>query len=209
MTMVHKNVDGWISPEFFRAYVNAEIKVPNTLIAVGPYVGRAALASLQATDDLEAAVTRFAKTYAFSPSQINSAIKTVVTVHRRFGVPVLPEGADLQGQNGIRVFPHRRFEVVYMEGVMNILESILRLHGVRGTIASPRDALVAELLGIPTSLRRRSQHSRQRRMPSTVRQPSRGRKPSRRSSTSSRQVKSHGPWLRRTRTAFRRTSCPS
>jgi hypothetical protein len=40
------NEDGCVSPECFRAYVSAEIMVPNTLIAVGPYVGRAALASL-------------------------------------------------------------------------------------------------------------------------------------------------------------------
>ena len=150
--MSETNDDGCVSPECFRAYVSAEIKVPNTLIAVGPYVGRAALASLQAGDELEPAVKRFAETYAFSRSQMNSAIKTVLLVHRRFGVPVLPEGQDLQGQNGIRAFPHQRFEVVYMEGVMNILESILRLHGVQGTKGSPRESPVAELLGHPDKL---------------------------------------------------------
>lgn len=150
--MSETNDDGCVSPECFRAYVSAEIKLPNTLIAVGPYVGRAALTSLRTGDDLKPAVKGFANTFAFSRSQMNSAIKTVLLVHRRFGVPVLPEGQDLQGQNGIRVFPHQRFEVVYMEGVMNILESILRLHGVQGTKGSPRVALVAELLGHPDKL---------------------------------------------------------
>jgi hypothetical protein len=39
-----------------------------------------------------------------------------------------------------------------MEGVMNILEAILRLHGVRGTVGSPRESPVAELLGHPDKL---------------------------------------------------------
>jgi len=150
--MSEKDEDGCVSPDCFRAYVSAEIKVPNTLIAVGPYVGHAALASLQAGDDLKPAVTRFAETSAFSRSQINSASKTVGLMHRRFGVPVLPEGADLKGENGIRVFEQQRFEIVYMEGVMNILEAILRLHGVRGTVGSPRESPVAELLGHPDKL---------------------------------------------------------
>jgi hypothetical protein len=147
VTMSEQNEDGCISPEYFRAYVDAEIKVPNTLIAVGPYVGRAALALLQVGDDLEPAVTRFATTCAFSRSQISSVIKTSVLIHRRFGIPVLPEGADLRGATGIRIFPQQRFEVVYMEGVMNILEAILRLHGERGTNGLPRGSRVAELLG--------------------------------------------------------------
>jgi hypothetical protein len=153
VTMPEENEDGgYVSPECFRAYVSAEIKVPNTLVAVSPYVGRAALASLQAGDDLEPAVKRFANTYAFSRSQISSVIKTVGLMHRRFGVPVLPEGADLQGQNGIRVFKQQRFEVVYMEGVMNILESILRLHGVQGKHGSSRETPVAEVLAHPDKL---------------------------------------------------------
>jgi hypothetical protein len=144
--MSEKNEDGCVSPECFRAYVSAEIKVPNTLIAVGPYVGRAALASLRADDDLEPAVKRFAKTFAFSRSQMNSATRTVGLMHGKFGVPVLPEGADLQGKTGIRVFGRQRFEVVYMEGVMNILEAILRLHGLQGERGFPRESPVADLL---------------------------------------------------------------
>jgi hypothetical protein len=140
------NEDGYISPECFRAYVSAEIKVPNTLIAVGPYVGRAALASLRPGDDFQPALKRFANNFAFSPSQVKSAVRTVVLMHRRFGVPVLPESADLQGDNAIRVFEHQRFEDVYMEGVMNILEAILRLHGEQGTKGCPRESRVAELL---------------------------------------------------------------
>lgn len=143
---------GYVSPECFRAYVSAEIKVPNTLIAVAPYVGHAALVSLEAGDDLTPAVERFGRTYSFSRSQINSAIKTVALIHRRFGIPVLPEGADLKGQTGIRIFQQRRFEVVYMEGVKNILEAILRLHGERGTVGLPRGSRVAELLAQPDRL---------------------------------------------------------
>jgi hypothetical protein len=150
--MSEANEDGCISPECFRAYVSAEIKVPNTLIAVGPYVGRAALASLRAGDDLKPAVECFANTYAFSRSQMNSVSKTAVLMHRKFGVPVRPEGADLQRENGIRVFPQQRFEVVYMEGVMNILEAILRLHGLQGKEGSPRESPVAELLAHPDKL---------------------------------------------------------
>jgi hypothetical protein len=146
------NEDGYISPECFRAYVSAEIKVPNTLIAVGPYVGRAALASLRPGDDFQPAIKRFANNFAFSPSQVKSAVRTVVLMHRRFGVPVLPESADLQGDNAIRVFEHQRFEVVYMEGVMNILEAILRLHGEQGTKGCPRESRVAELLEHPDKL---------------------------------------------------------
>lgn len=149
--MSQDNEEGrYVSPEC--AYVSAEIKVPNTLIAVSPYVGRAALASLQAGDDLEPAVKRFANTYAFSPSQISRVIKTVGLMHGRFGVPVLPAGADLQGQNGIRFFDHQRFEIVYMEGVMNILEAILRLHGVRGKPGTSRDAAITEVLVHPDNL---------------------------------------------------------
>jgi hypothetical protein len=96
VTMSENNEDGCVSPECFRAYVSAEIKVPNTLIAVGPYVGRVALESLRPGDDLKPAIKRFANTYAFSPSQTKNAIKKVVLIHRRFGVPVLPEGADLR-----------------------------------------------------------------------------------------------------------------
>ncbi|HZN83643.1 MAG TPA: hypothetical protein VFC01_28750 [Mycobacterium sp.] len=150
--MSEANEDGYISPECFRAYVSAEIKVPNTLIAVGPYVGRAALASLRPGDYFQPAIKRFATTYAFSPSQVKSAVRTVVLMHRRFGVPVLPESADLQGDNAIRLFKHQRFEVVYMEGVMNILEAILRLHGEQGTKGCPRDSRVAELLEHPDKL---------------------------------------------------------
>lgn len=144
--------EGYINPECFRAYVSAEIKVPNTLIAVGPYVARAALASLPPGDDLQSAIKRFASTYAFSGSQVKNAIKTVVLIHRRFGVPVLPKGADVRGDNAIRLFEHQRFEVVYMEGVMNILEAILRLHGERGTAGCPRESRVAELLEHPDNL---------------------------------------------------------
>lgn len=142
----------YVSPECFRAYVNAEIMVPNTLIAVAPYVGHAAFASLQAGDALEPAVTRFAETFAFSRSQLKNASKTVTLIHRRFGIPVLPEFVDLKGQNGIRVFELQRFEVVYMEGVMNILEATLRLHGERGAVGSPRGCAVAELLARPDTL---------------------------------------------------------
>lgn len=145
--MSEKNEDGYVSPECFQAYVSAEIKVPNTLIAVGPYVGRAALASLRVGDDLRPAVKRFAETYTFSRSQMDSAMKTVGFMHRKFGVPVLPEGADLRGKDGIRLFKQQRFEVVYMEGVMNILEAILRLHGMQGKRGSAREPRVAELLG--------------------------------------------------------------
>lgn len=150
--MSDHNEDAYISPECFRAYVSAEIKVPNTLVAVGPYVGRAVLASLQTGDALDAAVKRFGETFAFSGSQMKSVIKTVVLIHRRFGIPVLPEGADLKGKVGIRIFEQPRFEVVYMEGVMNILESILRLHGMQGTIGTPRHAQVADLLADPAKL---------------------------------------------------------
>lgn len=152
VTLSEGNEDGYVSPDCFRAYVSAEIKVPNTLIAVGPYVGRAALASLQTGDHLGPAVTRFAKTYAFSPGQRKSVVKTCSLIHRRFGIPVLPDGADLRQDNGIRVFEQQRFEVVYMEGVMNILEAILRLHGERGTIGVPRDSRAADLLGHPDKL---------------------------------------------------------
>jgi len=162
--MSENNEDGCVSPECFRAYVSAEIKVPNTLIAVGPYVGRAALASLLPGDDLEPAVKGFASTYAFSPSQIMSVIKTVGLMHRRFGVPVLPEGADLRGENGIRVFRQQRFEVVYMEGVMNILEAILRLHGEQGQKVLLANPLLRNCWRTPTSWQQRSLHSRLRRM---------------------------------------------
>ena len=152
VTMSETNEDGCLSPECFRAYVSAEIKVPNTLIAVGPYVGHAALASLRPGDDLPLAIKQFANTYAFSPSQIKSVIRTVGLMHGKFGVPVLPEGADLRGKTGIRVFIQQRFEVVYMEGVMNILEAILHLHGERGEKGSPRGSRVAELLEHPDKL---------------------------------------------------------
>ena len=150
--MSEDSEDGFVSPECFRAYVNAEIKVPNTLIAVGPYVGRAALAPLQAGEDLEPDVTKFATTYAFSSSQMNSVVKTSSLIHRRFGIPVLPDGADLRGATGIRIFEQQRFEVVYMEGVKNILEAILRLHGERGTRGLPRESQVTERLGHPDKL---------------------------------------------------------
>jgi hypothetical protein len=150
--MSENNEDGCVSPECFRAYVNAEIKVPNTLIAVGPYVGRVALESLRPGDDLKPAIKRFANTCDFSPSQTKNAIKTVVLIHRRFGVPVLPEDADLRGDTAIRVFKHQRFEVVYMEGVMNILEAILRLHGEQGEKGFRRESPVAELLEHPDKL---------------------------------------------------------
>jgi hypothetical protein len=41
---------------------------------------------------------------------------------------------------------------VYMEGVMNILEAILRLHGVRGEKGFSRESSVAELLEHPDKL---------------------------------------------------------
>lgn len=144
--------DGYVSAECFRAYVSAEIKVPNTLIAVGPYVGHAALASLPTGDDLTPAVTRFAKTYTFSRSQMDSVTKSASLMHRKFGVAALPEGAKLQGNDGARVFPQQRFEVVYMEGVMNILEAILRLHGMRGEKGLARESRVVELLEHPDKL---------------------------------------------------------
>jgi hypothetical protein len=152
VAMSQNNEASCVSPECFRAYISAEIKVPNTLIAVGPYVGRAALASLRADDDLEAAVNRFAQTFAFSGSQMNSAIRTVGLMHGRFGVPVLPDGSDLQGKTGIRLFVQQRFEVVYMEGVMNILEAILRLHGLQGKKGCSRESAVAEVLEHPDKL---------------------------------------------------------
>lgn len=145
--------DPYISAECFRAYVDAEIKVPNTLIAVGPYVGLAAFAGLGSGDGVQAAVERFATTYSFSRSQINSAIRTVLLVHRRFGIAVLPDGVELRdGEDGMRLFPHARFEVVYMEGVFNILEAVLRLHGSRGEKGISRHLHVAELLRDPDRL---------------------------------------------------------
>jgi hypothetical protein len=135
-----------VSPECFHAYVSAETKIPNTLTAVGPYVGRAALKSFQTGIDLETAVRGFATTHTFSREQMDSAIKTVSRMHGRFGVPVLPVGVDLEGRKEIRLFQQARFEVVYMEGVLNILESILRLHGVRRKKDGPLEDQVAELL---------------------------------------------------------------
>ena len=49
-------------------------------------------------------MNRFANTFAFNRSQMKSVIKTSSLIHRRFGIPVLPDGADLRGENGIRVF---------------------------------------------------------------------------------------------------------
>jgi hypothetical protein len=141
-----------VSPECFHAYVAAEIKVPNTLTAVGPYVGHTALKALPAATDIKAAVKHFASTYNFSRHQMESVIKSVFSVHGRFGVLVLPEGTNQEVKEGIRLFRQERFEVVYMEGVMNILESILRLHEMQGKKGSPRDAQVAELLSHPDKL---------------------------------------------------------
>lgn len=141
-----------VSPECFHAYVGAEIKVPNTLTAVGPYVGHTALKALPHAADINAAVKHFASTYKFSRHQMESVIKSVSSVHGRFGVLVLPEGTNREVKEGIRLFRQERFEVVYMEGVMNILESILRLHGMQGKEGSPRGAQVAELLSHPDKL---------------------------------------------------------
>src|ERR1700722_1769347 len=93
-----------VSPECFHAYVAAEIKVPNTLIAGGPYVGHAALKSLPSAPDINGAVKHFANTYNFSRHQMDSAIKTVSSVHGRFGVRLLPEGAHLEAEEGTRLF---------------------------------------------------------------------------------------------------------
>jgi len=147
-----KNEGGYVSPECFHAYISAETKVPNTLIAVGPYVGHAALKSLPASADITTAVKQFANTYRFSRHQMDSAIKTVVSVHGRFGVLVLPADADLKEKEGVKIFKQERFEVVYMEGVMNILEAILRLHGVQSKKDGSRDSQVAELLEHPDKL---------------------------------------------------------
>jgi hypothetical protein len=81
-----------------------------------------------------------------------SVIKTARFMHRKFGVAALPEGANLQGTEGIRIFPQQRFEVVYMEGVMNIVEAILRLHGMQGEKGCSRGSRVAELLERPDKL---------------------------------------------------------
>jgi hypothetical protein len=147
-----KNEGNFVSPECYHAYISAEIKVPNTLIAVGPYVGHAALRSIRAGADIKAAVKHFGTTYKFSRDQMESAIKSVSSVHGRFGVLVLPEGADLKEKKGIRIFKQERFEVVYMEGVLNILEAILVLHGVKSGRDTPRDSQVAELLEQPDKL---------------------------------------------------------
>jgi hypothetical protein len=152
VTVSEKNEGNHVSPECFHAYVSAEIKVPNTLIAVGPYVGHAALISLQAGCDIKTAVKKFANTYTFSRPQMESAIRSVASVHGRFGVLVLPEGANLEEKEGIRLFKKERFEVVYMEGVMNILDAILSLHGAQRKKDSSRDSQVAELLEHPEKL---------------------------------------------------------
>ncbi len=89
-----ENDAGFVGADCFQAYVSAEIKVPNTLIAVSPYVGRAALAPLQASDDIGAAVARFATTFTFSPSHLKSASRTVRLLHGKFGIPVLPQGVE-------------------------------------------------------------------------------------------------------------------
>jgi hypothetical protein len=141
-----------VSPECYHAYIAAETKVPNTLTAVGPYVGHTALKALPAAPDMKAALKHFANTYNFSRQQMESAIKSVFSIHGRFGVLVLPEGSNKEVKEGIRLFKQERFEIVYMEGVMNILESILRLHGMKGTKGSQRDAQVAEILEQPDKL---------------------------------------------------------
>jgi hypothetical protein len=141
-----------VSPECYHAYIAAETKIPNTLIAVGPYVGHTALKTLPAAADIKAAVKHFAGTFNFSRQQMESAIKSIFSIHGRFGVLVLPEGSNREVKEGVRLFKQERFEIVYMEGVMNILESILRLHGMQGKKGSPRDAQVAELLSHPDKL---------------------------------------------------------
>jgi len=143
---------GYVSPECFHAYVSAEIKIPNTLIAVGPYVGNAALKLLQTETDLKTAVKCFAGTYSFSHDQMGYAIKAVMSLHGKFGVPVLPEGADFKDKEGTRIFKQERFEVVYKEGVLNILEAILRLHGVKSDNKHSPEAQVAEIFGHPDKL---------------------------------------------------------
>jgi hypothetical protein len=149
---VSESDEAYVSPECFRAYVSAEIKIPNTLTAVGPYVGLAALSTLTSDDDLATAMARFGTTYSFSRSQLKSASRTVGLMHGKLGIPVLPEGMDLRGGGEIRVFPLHRFEVVYMEGVLNILEATLRLHGERGLIGTSREPQLVEILGHPAAL---------------------------------------------------------
>jgi hypothetical protein len=74
-----------------------------------------------------------------------SLIQVVVATHGKFGLPVVPEGAELADKAGVRFFKQERFEVVYMEGVFNILQAILLLHGVNGHSDDSRAAQVAKI----------------------------------------------------------------
>lgn len=150
--MSERHDSSHISHECYHAYIAAETKIPNTLTAVGPYVGHAGLKSIQAATDIRAAVKHFANTYIFSRGQMDSAIKAVVSTHGRFGVLVLPQGADVEAKEEIRIFEQARFAVVYMEGIFNILEAILYLHGMRSNKDASRDSQVADLLEQPDKL---------------------------------------------------------
>jgi hypothetical protein len=81
---------------------------------------------------------------------MDSAVKAVAFLHGKFGVPVLPDGADLA--DGIRFFPQKRFEVVYMEGTINILRAILVLHGVESQADDTLATQAAEILENPHNL---------------------------------------------------------
>jgi hypothetical protein len=155
VTTPEKTESSYVSQECLVAYVSAEIKIPNTLTAVGPYVGHAALKSLQAETDLKPALKYFANTYSFSREQMEYSIKAAMNFHHKFGVPVFPEGGDVAGKDVARMFKQERFEIVYKEGVLNILESILRLHGLKNQKDQkdcPLEDKVAEFLEHPDKL---------------------------------------------------------
>ena len=152
MTISEATEDQYVRPEYVHAYVAAEIKVPNTLIAVGPYVGHAALKRFQTETDLKGAVKYFANTFAFGPDLMSYTIKAVLSLHAKFGVPVLPHGAPLDENKAARVFPVERFEIVYKEGISNILQAIAILHGLKHTGDGSREVQITDILEQPDKL---------------------------------------------------------
>lgn len=114
---------GPVRGEWFRAYERGENRTPNTIIAIGIFVGNAAMQSLQEG----VSVRSFIASGSFNEKQMGKAIPLVVRKHSQFQVEVFPEGQVPDGIKKAKTFKHEKLSTVYREGVDNIMRAIATL----------------------------------------------------------------------------------
>ncbi len=122
-----------ISEGLFKAYLGGESAMANTTTGVGLFMGPVFLSNLvrkRTPDERRTTVEKFANSGAFSEAQMGRTVNTIVFLHRKAGIPLIPIWPDIPIGDEERPFdPYEKIPPVYRAGVRNVLHGVLALQG--------------------------------------------------------------------------------